>query len=216
MHLNDVTLVAVDCTDGIVNTIKSLVHCANQISFGSVKIISHEMPDSLPSYIVFEKCHKLKTIDEYNHFMFKELCQYIDTDYCLTVQADSLIINPQVWDNNWLSYDYIGAPWVISNSAYICHETGEHVRVGNGGFSLRSKKILNAPALYHLPLLQEQGWYNEDGNICVYHRKRMLEIGIKYAPAEVAARFSYENPVPENEGITPFGFHKNYPVGMRV
>jgi hypothetical protein len=41
----------------------------------------------------------------------------------------------------------------------------------------------------------------------------MLENGIKYAPIEVAAKFSYENDVPENMHIKEFfGFHRNYPI----
>jgi len=37
-----------------------------------------------------------------------------------------------------------------------------------------------------------------------------LENGINYPPVEVAARFSYENPVPENDygNISTFGFHR--------
>jgi len=58
---------------------------------------------------------------------------------------------------------------------------------------------------------EEQGWKNEDGNICCYYRKEMLENGIKYAPLEVAVKFSYENTIPENVGVTPFGFHRYTP-----
>jgi len=44
----------------------------------------------------------------------------------------------------------------------------------------------------------------------------MLENGIKYAPIEVAAKFSYENDVPENKDIKDFfGFHKHDPRIVR-
>jgi hypothetical protein len=39
----------------------------------------------------------------------------------------------------------------------------------------------------------------------------MLDNGIKYAPLDVACKFSYENTIPENIGIKPFGFHRNMP-----
>ena len=40
-------------------------------------------------------------------------------------------------------------------------------------------------------------------------RARMLELGIKFAPTEVAAVFSFENLMTENLGIKTFRFHKN-------
>ena len=51
------------------------------------------------------------------------------------------------------------------------------------------------------------GFYNEDGFICAMNRHIYEENGIKYAPLEVAKYFSHEAPIPEINGITPFGFH---------
>ena len=139
------------------------------------------------------------------------MSRYVPTSHCLLIQYDSCIINPELWDDSWLQYDYIGAPWPYKDDAYIIDETGEHIRVGNGGFSLRSKKLLDAPERFNLRLTHKQGYYNEDSNICEYHRKELLALGIKYAPIEVAAKFSYENDVPENKDTKTFGFHKNLP-----
>ncbi len=206
--LPDVTLVAVS-TIKIPETISALRKSSKHIDFNKVKILTDKEPKNLPASIVFETIPRLNNINDYNYFVFRHLGTYIDTPFCLMIQYDSWIINPDLWDDNWLKYDYIGAPWVIKNDAYLWN--GIHIRVGNGGFSLRSKKLLDLPNNYNLPLLEEQGWYNEDGNICIYHRKTMLEHGIRYAPVSVAAKFSYEVPVPENTGVKTFGFHKNYP-----
>jgi hypothetical protein len=210
IKLPDVTLIALSSIE-IWKTMAALEKSREKIDFGAVKLVSHAKPDDLPSGIAFEQCQPINSAISYSAIVFNHLTEYVDTNYCLVIQYDSWVINPELWSDNWLEYDYIGAPWGYKEDAYICHDTGEHVRVGNGGFSLRSKKILNAPWAYGLPLLQEQGWYNEDGNLCVYHRKKMLELGVKYAPVEIAAKFSYENPVPENIGVKSFGFHKNYP-----
>ncbi len=51
------------------------------------------------------------------------------------------------------------------------------------------------------------GDINEDGFICAMNRHIYEENGIKYAPLEVAKYFSHEAPIPEINGITPFGFH---------
>ena len=43
-----------------------------------------------------------------------------------------------------------------------------------------------------------------------------LEQGIKYAPVDIAVRFSQENRVPEANGILPFGFHYHLPQGVEL
>jgi len=211
IQLPDVTLIAVSSVE-IEGTIFSLETSSRYIDFGKIVIVSHEKPKELPEKITYEKCPKLDGINPWNLYMFHNLGKHFQTSHCLVVHADSWVLNPTEWKDSWLQYDYIGAPWPVCYDAYICKETGEHVRVGNGGFSLRSKKLVNTPLEHNMPLLEEEGWYNEDGNICVYHRQKMLELGIKYAPVEVAAKFSFENNVVENFGINKFfGFHKNYP-----
>jgi hypothetical protein len=58
--------------------------------------------------------------------------------------------------------------------------------------------------------------YHEDGNICVHNRHIYEKEGCKFAPIDVAVRFSQENRIPECEGITPFGFHYRLPPGVTL
>ena len=83
-----------------------------------------------------------------------------------------------------------------------------------------SKKLLDVPKNKHIEWNVNQGnFYNHmnannfagDGNVCVHNRHIYEESGCKFAPLEVAVRFSQEKKVPEAEGITPFGFHYFYP-----
>ena len=72
--------------------------------------------------------------------------------------------------------------------------------VGNGGFSLRSRRLLLA--------LQQPGMqivHPEDLAICDINREQLESAhGIRIAPLEVAQRFAYERVLPS----TPtFGFH---------
>jgi len=205
----DVTLLAVSSIK-IDETILALQKSYKEIDFGTVKLITHECPDNLPEEINFEECPELNDITKYNRFIFQELYQYVDTSHCLVIQYDSWVLNPELWDNDWLQWDYCGAPWEYRTNSYLT-DSGERVRVGNGGYSLRSKKLLYAPKKLGLKLEQRQGYWNEDGNLTVYHRDKLLNYGIKYAPVEVAARFSYETPIPENNfgKMKTFGFHKN-------
>jgi len=211
IKIPDVTLIAVSSIK-IDETILALQKSYRYIDFGYVKIVTHECPENLPKEISFEECLELNDIIKYNRFIFEELHQYVDTSHCLVIQYDSWVLNPELWDNDWLQYDFCGAPWEWRTNSYLT-DGGERVRVGNGGFSIRSRILLSAPKKLGLELEQRQGYWNEDGNICCYWRKEFLEFGIKYAPVEVAARFSYETPVPENNfgKMKFFGFHKNAP-----
>ena len=209
LPLKDVTLLAISSIQ-IDATIDAIGKSCQDIEFGKVKLISHKRPENLPRFISFEECPEIRNIMDYNHYVFKDLEKHVDTSHCLMIQYHAYILNASVWNDKWLEYDYCGAPWKVLPNTYIANN-GERVRVGNGGFSLRSKKILEAPKILGLELSQEQGWYNEDGNLVCYFRKELLDYGIKYMPLEDAVTFSYENTVEENAWVKPFGFHRNLP-----
>lgn len=56
----------------------------------------------------------------------------------------------------FMEYDYIGAPWL----GPVCENP--HVRVGNGGFSLRTKRIMEDITLKHPPKLNHDNIPPED------------------------------------------------------
>jgi hypothetical protein len=183
LDLSNVTLVAVSSIK-IGETLSALYNSMSGIKFAECKLITHHENLTVQPGVKVEKC-----------------------DYCLLVQHDGFVLRPEKWSQEFLEYDYIGAPWPVSQDAYITFD-GERVRVGNGGFSLRSKSLLDAPNKHNIPFLNDRGFYNEDGNICVYNRKKFLELGMKFAPIDIAARFSQETQMIETEGILPFGFHR--------
>lgn len=207
--LSDITLIAYSSND-VEENIQGLLKCMEYFDFGAVKILSHKQPNCLPEGITYECAKEIKDINDFNEYMFLNFGEHVQTSHCLYVQHHAYIIHPELWDDNWLQYDYIGAGWPTIPNAYLT-DSGERVRVGNGGFSLRSEKLINAPKILKLKLEQRQGFFNEDGNLTIYHREKLLDYGIKYAPLEVACKFSYENTIPENIGIKPFGFHRNMP-----
>lgn len=43
--------------------------------------------------------------------MVKLLDSYIETPHVLVVQYDGFILNPDAWTDEFLEYDYVGAPW---------------------------------------------------------------------------------------------------------
>jgi len=204
----DITLVAV-ASNMIPQTIQSLTTCMNLMDFSKVKFITDTLPKNLPSTIEYIECPKL-TYEMNMNYVFKELGQHIDTSHCLLVQYDSWILRPQMWNDDWLEYDYIAPPWPTHFSMRL--PSGNFVRVGCGGFSLRSKKFMDIPKRFNLDLVEYEGEpYNmwaDDWNTCVFYRDFFLKLGIKYASQSVATEFGQEVDMLENIGIYPFGFHK--------
>ena len=107
-----------------------------------------------------------------------------------------------------MKYDYIGAPWLVADWSVRDFDFppewfGTWV-VGNGGFCLRSKKLMETTAR-----LVESGaipnLHPEDTAICVWHRKIFESEGIKFAPVELAKDFSIEGH--ELTYDKQFGFH---------
>jgi hypothetical protein len=232
IELPDVTLVSIDTTSNLDGTLRALYTSMSGIKYGSVKLITTE--DQIEKYqsqlegegIVLEvPVSEIKDYNDYNYYVVYNLGNHIDTSHCLLVQPDGFVLFPEKWDNTWLEYDYIGAPWAYVEDAYI-DPFGNHHRVGNGGFSLRSKKFLDVPTKVEVPWETNNSdfyWmpegvvnYHEDGNVCVHNRHIFIEQGCKYAPVEVAVRFSQETRVPECEKITPFGFHYRLPPGVEL
>jgi hypothetical protein len=160
------------------------------IEFGAVKLIWDE---------------KCTSIDEWNRKIIYELPKYIDTDFALLIHADGYVINPTLWNDLWIQYDYVGAPWPLPTDSYSYRdEEGDLVRVGNS-VSLRSKKLMDRVAQFPW-----QSYYdntNEDGFISVHHRKELEAEGFKFAPLDVAVHFSKEHEIPENVGLETFAFH---------
>ncbi len=131
------------------------------------------------------------------------------------MQHDSTIIDITNWDDRYLEYDYIGAPWPMSIVQASDMVAGRIEKipnvVGNGGFSLRTRKFVEESA--------SLGWQhkNEDLNTCVFNYDRMTERGITFAPPSLAAKFSVEHPTEHkyfNRDIllsySSFGFHGEF------
>lgn len=129
----------------------------------------------------------------YSQFVLKELGRFIATDSALVVQWDGFVIDGTAWADEFWNYDYIGARWP--------HVQGEF-RVGNGGFSLRSKRLLEALAD---PLITLNADENEDEAICIRHRELLeTKYGITFADERVADRFAFDVSRPNGPTL---GFH---------
>ncbi len=212
LNLKNVTLVAVTGLNPA-GAIRALELSMNNIDYHDIVLIAHYSPPNLNKKITFKKCKDTelanpdpKNTTDYSKFMAYNLCDYIDSDYVLIVHNDAYVLRPNKWDNRFYDYDYIGAPWPANR--HFTNE-GVNVRVGNGGFSFRSKRMLNVLNELNLPFTDNgTGFYNEDGIMCVYYRKILEDNGIKFATVPIASLFSHEIDCPDSEP-KPFGFHNN-------
>lgn len=149
------------------------------------------------------------SIDEWNRKIVYELHNYVQTSHAMLIHADGYVINPDCWRDEWLQYDYIGAPWPLPRDGISYRDSlGNLQRVGNS-VSLRSKRILELPQKLSLPWRSYYGFTNEDGFLCCHNRQILEANGCRYAPVEEAVHFSKEHIIEENKNIEKtFAFHQ--------
>jgi hypothetical protein len=188
--IDDVTICAIDCINpelAIRAIHKSLQECAfkEAIFFSNTKI-------STPN-IQSIQIEELNSKDDYSKFILKELYQYIETSHVLVIQWDGYVIDGTQWNKKYLEYDYIGAKW---------HWHKDGMNIGNGGFSIRSKKLLQTLSKNDFPFIPKM---NEDDQICRFYRKELEQRYLmKFPSEELADQFSYERSLPN---FSTFGFH---------
>src|SRR4051812_46107700 len=116
------------------------------------------------------------------------------SDFAQVVQWDGYVINEDAWTGEFLQYDYIGARWWFRP---------EGSNVGNGGFSLRSRKLMTALAD---PAFEAE--HPEDLAIGVRFRPALEKrFDIRFAPSLLADRYAFEGETPAGG---QFGFHRMF------
>ena len=136
----------------------------------------------------------LASRDDYSRFVLSSLLDHVDTPHVLLVQWDGYALNPAGWRGDFLDCDYIGAKWFWAP---------EGQRVGNGGFSLRSRRLLEALRDSRIVLTEA-----EDVTICRTFRALLeREHAIRFATEKLADEFAFEAAYPIG---LPFGFHGLY------
>jgi hypothetical protein len=137
-------------------------------------------------------------------FYYTEAAREITTSHALLMEWDAGACKPDMWRDEFLQYDYIGAPWEW--------RVKQGTAVGNGGFALVTKRLVD---FCH----DNQFKIPTDMDISV-HRRRELETrgGFKWAPENVARDFAYEGWTPRGSTVrtdrpNSFGYHSvcNWP-----
>ena len=187
--LDDVTLVAVTSV-ALPATVESLRRSLRQCEFAKSLLLSDSRPEGDLGGIEWRRIEHLASRTDYSRFMLRQLAGHIETSHALCVQWDGFVLDGTAWQAKFLDYDYIGAIWP---------QFTDNKRVGNGGFSLRSRRLLDA--CRDLPLLGDEAEDLVIGRRC---RPDLEAQGLSFAPEELAGQFSYERTTPTNR---EFGFH---------
>ena len=179
INLKNTTLVVVDTKQPHI-AVKALEKTCESIDFKRVILFSNKKPFNFNNKFEFIEIPNITNLVEYSKFIVNKLPDYIDTDFVFSIHHDGFVINPDKWSDDFLKYDWIGAPW--KKDAHFLYN-GE--RVGNGGVSIRSKKLMDLAKMYDCD-------NHEDTFICCSLRPFLNNKGIKFAPLDLAAKFSIE------------------------
>lgn len=189
--------------DALINlTLRVLRYCARLADFGEVlffccKNIDHSLDRNWKVVSI-----PRLTPEKWNVFVNREVPRNIRTQFSMSVHEDGFILDPGLWNYDFLSFDYIGAPWP------------DRV-VGNQGFSIESRRMLQSKM--RLPI--DSGTIPSDNYLCRKHRSRLQNMGIRFAPAPLAEKFSTEM---YGDDLPSFGFHgrnhshRKYAIGWKL
>ncbi len=198
--LPDVTIMVIDCTDKVHLAHRAMRESWKQCEFGRALILSDQKVEKFAGFEIGVIIPKISSLEEYSRFVIRELHKYVTTSHCLLIQSDGYVLNGSAWRPEFLQCDYIGAPWE--------HQGG---LVGNGGFSLRSRRFLKACAT----VAPEHSGHPEDWFISMGFRQHFEAIGMKYASTALARKFGFEGRAFDgvewsgtiNQYAGSFGFH---------
>jgi len=185
LKLSDVTLIQINCTD-IENGLNSIQRCTKNVEFKEVKLITSELSYNFSKWndILYQdldiiEIPKISSIQDYSKFCIQELYKHFDTSHCLICQPDSWVVKLDAWTDEFLKYDYLGAVWYWLPKPYQ----------GNGGFSLRSKKLQEIAGKSEY--LQKV--HPEDGYLSTVYNSYFESFGCTWAPFELCDRFAIES-----------------------
>jgi hypothetical protein len=136
---------------------------------------------------------------EYNYLKKTTwLWEQIDAEHVLWLEPDCLILRPGI--EEYLKYDYIGAPW------HPMFSPSPACRVGNGGLSLRKRSAMLKVSKQCNPdvkvIFPEDNYFVT--NMTMWNQQKPGTFRI--APLTVAKTFAVESVFYP----TPFGLHKSW------
>lgn len=132
--LPQVTLCAATSVN-VVATVRALEVCLDQIDFAACKLFTDVLLKPEHPAIQVVPIARISSSVAYSNFLVTKMVDHIETSHCLVVQWDGHVLDGRRWRSEFLDHDYIGARWPQFLDGHD---------VGNGGFSLRSRRLMLA------------------------------------------------------------------------
>lgn len=200
-NLSNVTLIAIDAINQAL-ALRALARSREGIRYARTLLLTDRLPADIavPAGVEVVTIEPIVSRDAYSQFVLKRLLPFVATSHVLIVQWDGYVVNPAAWDPAFAACDYIGARWYWQPEGF---------RVGNGGFSLRSRRLLEA-------LQDPRIVLTETEDLTIGHAFRTLlerEHDIAFADEPLADRFAFEAAHPIGK---PFGFHGLFNFGRVI
>lgn len=189
LALPQVTLCAATSVN-VKATLRALEASVAQIDFAACKLFTDALLEPENPAISIVPIPRLGSSIAYSEFLLSQMVDHIDTSHCLVAQWDGHVLDAGRWRPEFLDYDYIGASWPQFDDGHD---------VGNGGFSLRSRRLMEA---CREP--QFSASHPEDIAIGRANRKWLEGRGVRFASARLADLFATER---TGDLQTSFGYH---------
>ena len=189
LSLQQVTLCAVSSVN-VAATVNALETCLHHVDFADCLLFTDVPVAAIDDRITLIPIHRLTSAEAYSSYVLRHIADHIATSHALIVQWDGHVLDPKRWQPQFLDYDYIGAAWPQFTDGHD---------VGNGGFSLRSRRLLAACQAPDFC-----AFHPEDVAIGRHNRAWLERQGIRFAPQALANQFSTER---AGNLATSFGYH---------
>lgn len=191
LTLPDITLCCIETREHQL-ALRAIQDSKRKANFGDV-LIATDKPE------LFKDEGRIVVVEDFpdkltwSRYRWNDIGLHLKTSHMLYLEWDAWVFDPTMWRDEFLNYDYAGAPW--------WYEDGKNV--GNGGFSLRSTRL-------HRYLRKHQFKYPcttpvDDDLLCRKYRPDLEQVGFVWAPQKVAQDFAFEMIAPTP--LATFGFH---------
>ena len=171
-------------------TLRALEVSLAQVDFAACKLFTDALVKSKHPGISVVPIRRIDSAEAYSEFLLLRMVEYVETSHCLVTQWDGHVLDAGRWRPEFLDYDYIGASWPQFTDGHD---------VGNGGFSLRSRRLMEA-----CRDLEFRPSHPEDLAIGRVNRSWLEGKGVCFAPRMLADLFATER---RGDLERSFGYH---------
>lgn len=189
LALPQVTLCAATSVN-VKATVRALEASLAQVDFAACKLFTDARIKPENSAIAIVPIPRLTSSAAYSEFLLSQMVDHVDTSHCLVTQWDGHVLDAGRWRPEFLDHDYIGASWPQFDDGHD---------VGNGGFSLRSRRLMEACRHPEFEAL-----HPEDIAIGRTNRDWLEGRGMRFAPHQLADLFAAER---TGNLQNSFGYH---------